>query len=238
MIVGSQLTPLDQWRQHLGGRHRRVQPRPLAAMGYLVNGPAIDGLVAIENLILVLLYDDLIRPGHCALRLVGYSGSRIPWGVRFGGRARFLKDLMLQPVPAGQGYRLDLADEDLLALGLQLNRDLDRQARFNLQVRERPSLPKLWAGFRPDDAATITGDGPELTAYAAHVGKAPTSLRQRRRDHAERTLHPLAWVSHHWQLATGRRRVRRSGALSQAASIPSPARRSYRLPRRSRVQLP
>ncbi len=76
MIVGSQSTPLDQWRQHLGGRHRRVQPRPLAAMGYRVNGPAIDGLVAIENLILVLLYDDLIRPGHCALRLVGYSGIR------------------------------------------------------------------------------------------------------------------------------------------------------------------
>ncbi len=51
---------------------------------------------------LVLLYDELIRPGHCAFRLVGYSGNRIPWGVRFGGpTAQFLKDLMLQPVPAG-----------------------------------------------------------------------------------------------------------------------------------------
>jgi hypothetical protein len=173
-------------------------------MGYLTDGPVIDGLVAIENLILVLLYDDLIRPRQCALRLAGYSGSRVPWGVRFGGRAhsRFVKDFMLQPVPAGEGYRLDANNEDLLALGLQLNRELDRQARFNQHVRQRPSLPKLWAGFRPDDAASITGDGPELAAYAAHVGRTPASLLQRlRREHADLTLLPLPWVSHHWQQA-------------------------------------
>ena len=47
--------------------------------------------------------------------------ARIPWGVRFGGpdNCRFFKDLRLQPVPAGRGYRLDLADEDLLTLGLR-----------------------------------------------------------------------------------------------------------------------
>ena len=36
-------SPLDQWRQRFGGRRRRTQPRPLAAMGYLANGPVIDG---------------------------------------------------------------------------------------------------------------------------------------------------------------------------------------------------
>ena len=42
---------LDQWRQRLGGRrHRRARPRPLAAMGYLANGPVIDGLIEIEKL--------------------------------------------------------------------------------------------------------------------------------------------------------------------------------------------
>ena len=204
MIVTSQPTPLDQWRQHLGRRHRRAQPRPLAAMGYLTDGPVIDGLVEIEKLTLVLLYDHLIRPDYCALRLAGYSGSRVPWGVCFGGRGncRFAKDLMLQPVPGGEGYRLDLADEELLALGLQLERELHRHDRFSLQARQGPYLPKLWAGFHPDDADSITGDGPELAAYAANVGRTPASLLGRlRRKHAGLTSYPLAWVSHHWQQA-------------------------------------
>ena len=34
----------------LGGRHRRSQPRPLAALGYLANGPVIDGLIEVEKL--------------------------------------------------------------------------------------------------------------------------------------------------------------------------------------------
>ena len=121
-------SPLDQWRQRLGGRCRRTQPRPLAAMGYLVNGPVIDGLVEIENLTIVLLYDEQIRPGHCALRLAGYSGKRVPWGVRFGGpeNCKFFKDLALQPVPGARGYRLDVADTEILSLGLALERELDR----------------------------------------------------------------------------------------------------------------
>jgi hypothetical protein len=102
-----QPSPLDQWRKRLGGRrYRRTEPRPLAALGYLANGPVIDGLVEVENLTILLLYDALIRPGHCALRLAGYFGSRVPWGVRFGGpeNCQFFKDLRLQPVPGGRGY--------------------------------------------------------------------------------------------------------------------------------------
>ena len=81
----------------------------------------IDGLDRSREPDIVLLYDEPLRPGHCALRLAGYSGSRVPWGVRFGGpeKCRFFKDLRLQPVPGGRGYRLDLADEDLLTLGLR-----------------------------------------------------------------------------------------------------------------------
>ena len=201
MIAISQPTPLDQWRQRLGGRHRRAQPRPLVTTSYLTNGPVVDGLIKVENLILVLLYDVLIRPRQCALRLAGYSGSRVPWGVRFGGRAncRFAKDLMLQPVPGGEAYRLDLADEELLDLGLQLDRELGCDRR---QVRESPLLPKFWAGFTSDDAAGIRGDGPELAAYAARVGRTPACLFERlRREYHGLTLHPLAWVSHHWQQA-------------------------------------
>jgi hypothetical protein len=121
-------SPLDLWRHHMGGRrHRRARPRPLAALGYLANGPVIEGLIEVEKLSLILLYDELIRPGQCALRLAGYSGARVPWGVRFGGpeNCTFFKDLSLQPVPRARGYRLDLDSTELLSLGLHLERELD-----------------------------------------------------------------------------------------------------------------
>jgi hypothetical protein len=199
-------SPLDQWRNRLGGRrYRHTEPRPLAALGYRANGPVIDGLVEVENLDIILLYDVQLRPGHCALRLAGYSGSRIPWGVRFGGPENCLyhKDLRLQPVPGGRGYRLDLADDDLLTLGLGLERELDRCARYCQQrVREHVCLPKFWAAFRPADTRNITGDGPELAAYAARTGRSPQHLLQHlRRDQFGLAMYPLGWVSHLWEMA-------------------------------------
>jgi hypothetical protein len=204
-IATVQPTPLDPWRRRFGGKRRRADSRPLAALGCLVSGPVIDGLAEVEKLTMVLLYDAVIRPGHYALRLAGYSASRIPWGVRFGGseNCQFFKDLLLQPVPQGRGYRLDLADTELLALGLGLDRELDRHARYRQQpAQEQIRLPKLWAAFRTEDAHTITGDGPELAAYAAKTGKSPQCLLQRlRRDRLDMTVYPLAWVSHRWQQA-------------------------------------
>ena len=200
-----QPSPLDQWRKRLGGQRRRVQPRSLAAVGFLADGPMIDGLIEVEKLTIVILCDELIRAGHCALRLAGYSGSRIPWGVRFGGpeNCRFFKDLALQPVPNTRGDRLDLACTELLTLGLGLERELDRHARYQRQqVREQVCLPKLWAGFRATDTAGIIGDGLELAAYAVRTGKSPQHLLQHLRlDHLDLAVYPLAWVSHHWQQA-------------------------------------
>jgi len=198
-------SPLDQWRRRLGGRCRRTEARPLAAMSYLIDGPVNAGLVKIENLTMVLLYDEQLSPGHCALRLAGYSGKRIPWGVRFGGpdQCKFFKDLSLQPVPGARGYRLDVDDSTILSLGLALEHQLDRHARYRQQhVRDRVYLPKLWAGFRPADAAGIVGDGPELAAYAERTGRPPQHLLEHlRRDCFGLALYPLAWVSHHWQEA-------------------------------------
>jgi hypothetical protein len=175
----------------------------MAALGYLVNGPVIGGLIELEKLTIILLYDAPIRPGHCALRLAGYSGSRVPWGVRFGGpeNCKFFKDLSPQPVPGARGCRLDLDNTELLALGLRLERELDRHARQQRrQVRQKVRLPKLWAGFHPASAADITGDGPELAAYAARTGRSPQQLLQRlQREHLGLVLHPLGWVSHRWQ---------------------------------------
>jgi hypothetical protein len=197
---------LDLWRQRLGGRrHRHAHSQQLAALGYLANGPVIDGLIEVEKLCMVILYTEWLRSGHHALRLAGYSGNRIPWGVRFGGaeNCKFFKDLLLQPVPAARGYRLGLASHELLVLGLQLDRELDRHARYRqCQVRKHLQLPKLWSAFQPSDEANITGDGPELAAYASRTGRHPQRLLEHlRRDHFGLALYPLAWVSHHWQQA-------------------------------------
>jgi len=218
------LSPLDRWRQRLGGhRQRRSRPRPLAALGYIANGPVVNGLVDVEKLTLILLYDDLISLEYCALRLAGYSASRVPWGVRFGGpeQCRFFKDLRLQPVFAGSGYRLDLTDERLLTLALDLERALARSVHYR-HVREQVRLPKLWAAFHPADAANITGDGPELAAYAQRTGKSPKYLlKHLRRDHLGMCLFPFTWASHHWQQAVA--------VFADLAKFPS--RQNFRLRR-------
>ena len=47
------------------GRNESYWRRAVAAMGGLANGPPIDGLIEVEDLTLVLLYDEQIRPGPC-----------------------------------------------------------------------------------------------------------------------------------------------------------------------------
>ena len=83
MIATLQPSPLDQWRQRFGGKRRHNRrPRPLAALGYLTNGPVIEGLIEVEKLTIVILYDEPNSPGHRTLRLAGFSGSRVPWGIQ------------------------------------------------------------------------------------------------------------------------------------------------------------
>jgi hypothetical protein len=206
MIATLQPSPLDQWRQRFGGRRRRNhRPRPLAALGYLAHGPVLGGLVEVEKLLLVVLYDAPNGRGQHAVRLAGFSGARVPWGVKWGGaeQCRFLKNLMLQPVPNGPGLRLNTASTDLLRLGLQLDRDLERHVRRpSLPVRQQFRLPCLWAGFKPADVPAITGDGPELEAYSSRTGKSAKRLLQGiRREYFGLLLYPFPWVSHHWQQA-------------------------------------
>ncbi len=206
MIATLKPTPLDEWRRRFGGESRCLhQPRPLAAMGYLVNGPVVDGLVEVGNLILTVLYDEKVRPGQDTLRLAGFWGEPVPWGVRWGGgdQCRFCKDLLLQPVPGGPGLRINAARTDLLRLGLALDQELDRHARNpRLPVQRRIQLPKLWAAFHQADAAAVSGDGPELASYARQERQAAEELLARfRRTHGRLVLQPLAWVSHHWRQA-------------------------------------
>jgi hypothetical protein len=63
-------------------------------------------------------------------------------------------------------------------------------------------LPCLWAGFKPAEATSITGEGPELEAYCRRTGKsADRLLDEIRREYFGLSLRPFPWVSHHWQQA-------------------------------------
>ena len=206
MIALTEPTPLEAWRNRCGSQHRRCCPsRPLAAMGYLTNGPVIGGLIEIEKLLLVVLHDEQDDRGRQTLRLSGFSGAAVPWGVRWGGpeRSQFYKDLLFQPRPCARGLRLDTASGGLLRLALQLDRDLERHVRYSRRCkREQVLLPHLWAGFRAAEAASFTGDGPELAAYCQRTGHAASdTFRALRRDYFGLVLYPFSWVSHHWQQA-------------------------------------
>jgi hypothetical protein len=197
---------LDRWQRSFGGRRRhRVQPRPLGALGYLANGPVIDGLLEIENLVLVVLYDEPQETGGPALRLAGFGGARMPWGVSWGGQHqnRSFKDLLLRPIRRGGGLRLDLCRPKLLKLALRLDRHLKRQLRRPWPLgQHRLRLPRLWAGFPPSLAADIVGDGPELAAEVRRTGRSSRRLfAQTMRTHQGLTLYPLSWVSHHERIA-------------------------------------
>jgi hypothetical protein len=172
-------------------------------MGYLPHGPVIGGLIEIEKLVLVVLHDEQDDRRRQALRLAGFSGARIPWGVRWGGPelSKFYKNLLLQPMSGARGLRLDTASADLLRLALQMNRDLKRHIHYGRRCkRQRLLLPRLWAGFRAAEAAVITGDGPELAAYCQRTGQSPDHMLSTcRRNYFGLALYPFPWVSHHWQ---------------------------------------
>ncbi len=205
MIATRQPTPLALWRRRFGGQRRQIEHPLHAALGYMAEGPVENNLIEVGKLTIVILYPCQIRSGLVALRLAGFSGSPVPWGVRWGGtdQGRFLKDLLLQPVPGGPGLRLDVADTASLNLALQLDRALDRAVHHGRPtVRERVQLPKLWAGFYRTEAANITGDGPELAASATRAGRSPENqLHRLRREHNGLVIFPLAWVSHCWRQA-------------------------------------
>jgi hypothetical protein len=206
MIASSKSTLIDRWRQRIQRRRRAQQPRPLAALGYLTIGSVVDDLIEIEKLVLVVQHDEILPDGRCALRLAGFSGASVPWGVQWGGpdQSRLYKDLRLQPMPGARGLRADTANAGLLELGLRLERDLQRYARNGIEPTWRAfRLPSLWAGFLPSVAATITGSGPELELVARGRGVTPDDLfRSTGRTYFHLSLYPLNWVSHEWQRFT------------------------------------
>ena len=206
MIAPPHVPLIKQWRRQVPRRRRDIQHRrPLGVLGYLTNGPTLDGMIEVEKLVLVVLYDEPVHGGPLCLRLAGVSGKPVPWGVCWGGRAgsKFFKDLRLQPAPQAQGRRMNADDTELLQLGLQLERQLQRHLRNRwLPVNRQPELPPVWAGFRRPDARDIQGDGPELAAACRQRRKSPKQLlASTKRDYHGLVLYPLEWVSHRWKQA-------------------------------------
>lgn len=205
MIADAEPSLSDLWRRQIGRRHRHRDPRPLAALGYLTNGPVVEDLIEIDKLVLVVVHDETAARGNTMTRVAGYSGCPIPWGVCWGGEenSRFLKNLLLQPMAGARGQRLDTASESLLRLTLQLDRDIEQYLFYGRRCKgSQFRLPKLWAGFRPGDTTRIEPGGPELADYCTRTGRsASDALASTQRNYFGLVLLPLAWVSSAWQHA-------------------------------------
>ncbi len=203
MIAYANPRVINQWRHQLGRRQADGR-RPLGALGYLANGPVVGGLIEIDKLVLVVLHDEQHRDA-AVLSLTGFSARRVPWGVEWGGHqgSRFFKDLRLQPVPQARGRRIDGDGAQLVQLGLQLDRQVERHCQERwLPVRRYLRLPRLWAGFRYSNVSAVHGDGPELAAICRKRKRSAADLLQAvHREHNGLVLYPLDWVSHLWQQA-------------------------------------
>jgi len=191
-----------RWRGQVA-RQRRCReaagPRHLAGIGYLVNGPIYDHLVDVRRLVIVVVHDQL-RNGRLATRVAGYTAASLPWGLKIGGREsnRFEKDLLRAPVQGGCGQRLNLDQPELLALALQLDRQLTRHAKHpHMPGRWKPRWPQFWATFEPETALGLQGDGPEFEALLRRHPR--SDLRSQERAVLRMPAFPLEFASHAWQ---------------------------------------
>ena len=94
---------LRTWHRQIASRDWRRLPnaaRSSVAAGYMRRDRSDDNLIQVENLAIVILYCDRPQSSLPTIRLAGFIGSQIPWGVRWGGEENTLfdKDLGLPPV--------------------------------------------------------------------------------------------------------------------------------------------
>ena len=196
-----------QWRRQILA-HR--DPQSIAARQGFVAASFIDqsnarsAFVDIENLLVVLLYEDAFHscaetPQHrVPLRLVAYGASRVPHGVQWGGVANswFFKDLMLTPQFGARGQRIDRKKSELMSLALKLDHRLCRAARHPAAPWPVLRLPRMWAGYRQSEARNLAGEGPEFEETRRHDGSSASGLFQSvaRREFGL-VLFPMDWVT-------------------------------------------
>lgn len=198
---------LDGWRRQIARRARRrhCQPRRLGAIGYLTSGPALDGLIELQNLVLTVLYDQPCGHQSVAVRAAGFAAEIVPWGIEWGGpeKSRFLKNLTQRPARGARGRCIDLASTKLLELALELDRQVERRSRRRyLPIRRQLRLPSHWVGFHKSAASELTFEGPELERFCLRInGSVQDAVERKRREHYGLVLYPLEWVSHVLQSA-------------------------------------
>ena len=107
---------------------------PFVAASYIAQDCTRSGFVDINRLLIVLLYEDVVRTDYSPtgnqspLRFAGYRVTQVPHGVCWGGAAnsQFFKDLTLTPRPGGRHQRLDCAKTRMVELARKMDRRLAR----------------------------------------------------------------------------------------------------------------
>ena len=194
-------------RHQLGQQFRRQPARRhvFGSISYLAEAPITDGLISVDHLVFVLLQKEDERASR--LRLRGFCGGRIPWGVMWGGadHCRFDQRLSLDSSTETAERSPALSDARLLGLAMRLDRELQLQSDCERRRKHQGlRLPRLWAAFDADAVDSLTGDGPEFQNGLRRTGaSAKQTLNRSQRRHGGLILFPLPWVSHHWrQFAT------------------------------------
>ncbi len=196
----------QRWREQIA-RHQRQRaaqgPRPLAAIGYQVQGKIVDGLTDVRRLLFVSLRDEREANGRLVTLVAGYKATAVPWGIQVGGPQQnpFAKDLRKAPAQGAHGRRFDLAHPDVLALALNLDQLLERHRQFPRMPRRRqPRWPMFWAAFSPRVACTLQGTGPEFEHCAGGLENGSADLFETNcRMIGGLVAFPLPFVSHAWQ---------------------------------------
>jgi hypothetical protein len=198
---------IAQWRRQILA-HRDPQSvearRGFVAASFIDQSNARSEFVEIDNMLVVLLYEDAFHscgktPRHrVPLRLVAYGVSRVPHGVQWGGagNSRLFKDLMLRPQYGARGQRIDRGKVELNSLALKLDHRLCRAARHPSAPWQALRLPRLWAAFRQNEARNLAGEGPEFEETRRHRGLSAIGLFQgaARREFGL-VLFPMDWVT-------------------------------------------
>ena len=198
---------ITQWRRQIL-THRDPQSvaarKGFVAASFIDQANARNTFVDVDNLLVMLLYEDEIHSSRrtsrlrLPLRLVAYAASRVPHGVLWGGAAnsRLFKDLMLTPQFRARGQRIDRRKVELLSLASKLDHRLRRAARRPAAPWPVLRLPRVWAGFRPDEADNLMGEGPEFEEARCNRRLSATDLFQgvARREFGL-VLFPMDWVT-------------------------------------------
>jgi hypothetical protein len=176
--------------------------RRFVAMTFLNLANTVSTFVDIQNLLVVLLYEDSTsggsRMGRSPVRFSGYRLSRVPHGIQWGGRenSAFLKNLLLAPKARAYGQRMDSKKSDLLSLALKLDRRLSLAARHSAAPWPALRLPTLWAGFQQRDLRILRFAGPEFEASWREASASASSLVETTSRQVDGlTLYPIDWVS-------------------------------------------